>query len=224
MRRTGFIALILSLPLAAATITLPSVNTGFYQVNGVTVATSGYFTGVCAGCVPVGEYRAYNVFSLTAGLSTITAATLSLPFTGYNSNDPSETLALFDVTTSIAALTSGVGSVAIFTDLGTGTILGSVVVPPSAGPTVNVVFNAAGLAYLNSKIGSSAGLGLALTSLAFGATDEALFNNSAKSHPTLTITTNDAGSPTPEPGTLPLLLCGIGLAVVAGRKVSHTIA
>lgn len=219
MRHLPLLALAIALPLAAAPITIPASSNGFYSSNGVTVSTSGYFTGNCANCAPHGEFRAYVVFTLAPGLSTISSATLSLPFgnsvvSGYNSNDPSETLGLFDVSTTIATLTSGVGSLAVFTDLGTGAAFGSVVVLSSTVSPghVDVVLNAAGLAYLNSRIGSSAAFGLALTSLGFNGSDEVLFNGSGASHPSLAI--DSTGAATPEPSTVSLVLVGGLLALV----------
>ena len=64
---------------------------------------------------------------------------------------------------------------ATFDDLGQGTTYGALVVPAGVGATVDVDLNAVGIAFLAASSGQIA-IGGAITTLAKGSTDEALFN------------------------------------------------
>ena len=160
--------------LSAHAATLNAVDRGFYDISGLHTPTFlQYFVGDNPG--DTSEYRNFFVFDLTSVSGPIVSASLHLPTATSFSVDPSETYGIFDVGTAVASLTAGTGGVAAFSDLGTGTQLGSVIVTgvpvplevyyQLGGTFVDVVFNAAGLAYLNAHLGGLTAVGGALTTL-----------------------------------------------------------
>jgi len=190
---------LLAVGARAATVTVPASNFGFYNQTATFNSGSnhavGYFTGT-----PPGELRNFFAFNLTGLAGKITAAKLrafnsSNPI-GYGSPHPTETYTLFDVSTPVSTLTALTGGAAAFNDLGTGTPLGSVTVSASAnGTIVEVNFNAQGITYLNAVNGMTA-VGGALTTLAFGAQSEFLFNaGSGNVVRELVVTTDDSITP-----------------------------
>jgi hypothetical protein len=128
--RTAILALI-GCTVQAATVSVPASNFGFYNqaatYNSNNNHAIGYYTGQ-----PPGELRNFFVFNLTGFSGKITSAKLR----AYNSGNPigyssphgSETFTIFDVSTPVPSLTALTGGVAAFTDLGSGTALGSVTV------------------------------------------------------------------------------------------------
>ncbi len=123
-----------SLPCYSAIIPLPATTSGRYFDSGVFLS-GGYGTGWHSG-LP-GEARSFFSFNLAGVTGTIISATMHLQtapgFGSYLSGDPTETLSLFDVSTAIASLSGGSGGIPAFTDLGTGTVFGSLVVDNTAG-------------------------------------------------------------------------------------------
>lgn len=107
---------------------------------------------------------------------------------GYISPDPSETFALWDVTTPVERILSGTPTDAYtaptFADLGSGTSFGSVVLTEADtgfGVFVDVVFNAEGVAFLNSAIGAgnfTQAFGGSVTTLTANTYQELLFAGS----------------------------------------------
>jgi hypothetical protein len=213
--KSNFLAIsVLSWGLASAgTVTLGAVNSGFYDAKGG--STSGnYAAGWFVGTTSI-ELRDYFVFDLSTISGTITAATLHITTNQYISVDPNETFSVFDVATALGTLTAGSGGVAAFTDLGSGTSFGSIVVPNSAPAFVDVALNANGLAFLQANSGQ-VGLGGALTSLAKGGSTEALFNaSSATLVRQLVITTTTSGVPEPSA----ILLCSFGILALGAKKI-----
>lgn len=164
------------------TFTLTATASGFYDQTGLhepgNYAVGWYVPGN-------DELRDYFVFDLSAVSGTVTSAFLRLTtapptFIRYGSNDPSETYTLFDVSTTLPTLTGGTGGVAAFADLGGGTSYGTLVATTAIGETVDVVLNAAGIAFLAGSTGEVA-IGGAMTTLAQGATNEFLFNSTSAS-------------------------------------------
>lgn len=175
----------------AKTVTLNAVASGFYSDAGThephNYAVGWYVPGKA-------ELRDYFVFDMSAFTGTILTAALRLSpappgFGRLLSQDPSETYTLFDVSTALATLTGGSGGVAAFGDLGSGTSYGSLVATSLLGSTVDIPLNPTGIAFLAASSGRIA-IGGAITTLAKGTTDEALFNaTSASQTRQLVITT-----------------------------------
>src|SRR5262245_22302091 len=116
--------MVLSLALAllvlssarALAVTLQAVDTGWYNQTGFhNPGNPNYITGRSEGV----EYRGFFVFNLPA-LGPIGGATLRmfnpssppLSNNGFESPDPFEGLAIYDVSTSIPTLTAGTGGAA----------------------------------------------------------------------------------------------------------------
>lgn len=161
-------------------VVLTAVSSGFYSQSGAHTA-GNYAVGWYATSVPpMVELRDYFVFDLSAVAKTITAARLHVttaPTSSiiYGSQDPSETYAMFGVTTPVATLTSGSAGTAGFADLADGQNYGSFVATPALGAFADVPFSPAGITALNAASGQLA-IGGAITTLAKAATNEFLFN------------------------------------------------
>ncbi|MDP2325626.1 MAG: hypothetical protein Q8N51_16590 [Gammaproteobacteria bacterium] len=172
----------------AQAVTLNALSSGTYSGNGSPAHDpNSYLTG---GNAYGPDWRSYFVYDLTAVTGTITAAALHL-FSpspgGFWSDSPTETLAIFDVATSIPVLTSGSGGIPAWTDLGSGLQFGSVVVSyASNGTFIDIALNAAGLAYLNGKLGGQVAFGGAITTLTPMIDPEYVFGNSITSVPSNT--------------------------------------
>ncbi len=181
MRLAPFALLVASLA-QAATSTIPASNFGFYSQSGTSNSSSNHAVGYYATSNPA-ELRNFFTFNVTGLAGKITAAKLrafnpSSPV-GYSSPNPTETYTLFDVSTPLQTLVTLAGGTAAFADLGTGTQLGAVTVSAAAnGTIVEVNFNAAGIAYLNSVNGTIA-VGGAITTLNAGGASEFLFNSAS---------------------------------------------
>ncbi|MBS1828438.1 MAG: BACON domain-containing protein [Acidobacteria bacterium] len=198
----------------AATTTVPAASFGFYHNNGTFTSSTNHAIGYYTGNPP-GELRNFFTFNLTGLAGKITAAKLRAfnPASGFSSPDPTETYTLFDVSTPLNTLTTLTGGTAAFSDLGSGTQLGSVTVSNSAnGTIVEVNLNAAGIAYLNSVNGTIA-IGGAITTLTSGGQSERLFNSaSGVMVRELVVTYNDA----PVPCTFALSQSMLSLPVGGG--------
>lgn len=201
------------MPAAASVISVVAADSGFYNDTGAHApANENYLTGRFNTVD-----RGFWVFDLSGVSGTVTAATLNLynpdvsdTLKGYVSPDPTETLAIFDVTTSMASLTTGgVGLLGTFEDLGTGVEFGSVVVSAADnGQVVSIVLNAAGVAAINASLGGSIAFGGALTTLGAGPDNEYVFGFSATSFAGGDVRRLDL-TVVPEPTTLSLLALAV---------------
>jgi hypothetical protein len=148
---------------------LSAVDQGWYDDTGFHNPSNPNYLAGTDYTFALHEYRNFFVFDLSAFNGHVATATLRLTNPHALSFDSSETFALFDVSTSVAALTGGTGGLAAFADLGSGTSYGSVDVdyPNGSSQTnpVDVSLNAAGLAYLNANLGGIVAFGGALTTL-----------------------------------------------------------
>jgi hypothetical protein len=214
--------------LSALGITAPAradvinaIDSGWYSAAGAhTSQNDNYITGELLGS----ERRSFVVFDLTAVVDEIVTASVHLynpdnvtpGLRGYVSPDATETLALYDVTTAIDTLRlSQVDAVAIFTDLGSGAVLGGRTVSAADnGTTVSIVLNADGLAALNAARGGLFALGAGLTTLgSFG--DEYVFGFAeAIGNPSVRELNFRTVPDVPEPATLSLL----GLAIIGAIR------
>ena len=190
--------------------TLVASGSGWYDPG--TGHQTGTYVAGWEGLLP-DEYRSYFAFNL-AGLSgIIDSATLSLYVSGYQSQDSSETLGIFDVSTLIPDLESGTFA---YADLGTGVLFGSAAISLSnIGTRITIDFNADGVAALNAGQNEIA-FGGAITTLAntFDFSNELVYGPGALGDfpPYLIV-----GSKVPEPATVYLLLTVLAGVTTASR-------
>jgi hypothetical protein len=166
---------------------LRPLDTGWYREDGThNPSNPNYIVGLCSNCGPL-LHRDFFVFNIPVGL-TITSAQLSLNTFVYDSLNASETLTLFDVSTSVTDLLAGNGGIAAYDDLGTGTAYGTRVYTAGDANQVRTIdLNASALAAIGAAAGASFEMGGSLES---------------------------AATSVPEPATLALLglgLLGLGL-------------
>jgi hypothetical protein len=218
-------AVFLPRPVYAATHTVPAVTSGWYSATGGKSLSDNlnYLAGQ-SGSV----YRDYFVFNLSAVGGTITSAHLQLynpsltdpgsMGTGYSSPDPTETFALYDVSTAISVLTAAhaegdQAGQAIYADLGSGLSYGTKTVSSADnGTLIDIPLGADALAALNASHGQIA-FGGALTTIS-GSAEQCVFAWSHNPPATRQLVLETV----PEPSVPALLAAGaIGLAGWAWR-------
>lgn len=135
---------------------------GWYNNSGVhNPANNNTFTGAYNGAT----YRSYFRFTIPAGITCLTTATLELELENYYGDGSSHTANIFDVTPANVALLdtlNGSGSgAAIHTDLGTGTSYGTQAGLTSAnvGSILNFSLPAAALTDIVAASGSDFAVG-----------------------------------------------------------------
>lgn len=229
----GWIVLLASSasPSRAGFVQINSVERGFYTSTGShTPGSDNYSVGSSDA------WRNFLVFDLTSidPGETILSASVRLlnPTADWFTN--AATYSLFDVSTPISTLTDGTAGVAAFNDLGSGTLLGSQVIPAGSGiidplasglPVV-VTLNATAVAALNASIGGVIAFGGRLdsptASYAFGFTGS---GNPADGGTFLRIELQSAPV-IPEPNTVIAfsigLVCLVGFVAVRGRRSDRT--
>jgi len=164
--------------LNGGAITLNATSTGWYDQTGSHGSTNpDYVAGTCGSsdaCFGTDlEYNDYFVFDLSNVATHITSAELSL----YNPSDPPApgggflssqplTYTNFDVDTPVTDLIADqTGAIAIYNDLGSGTVYAQTVVTGADNGTQIVIpLNANGLTALNEAEGSPFAIGGSVTS------------------------------------------------------------
>lgn len=149
------------------TTTINAANTGWYQNAGLSNQPEGtnYITGLCSTCGgPI--YRDFFVFNIPRGI-TVTSASLNIDTYVYDSVNPTETLSLFDVTTSLSSLVAGTGGLAAYNDLGSGVFYGSrVYTPADQNLFREFALDAAAVSAIQQSIGGSFAMGGSLDAAA----------------------------------------------------------
>ncbi len=195
----------------AATVTIDSFDTGYYQNGGGTPSNNNI--------IEDSTRNNYFAFDLSGVSGAVTGATLTI-FGGNGSYSTARSSVLFtvyDVSTEIGALTTRAGGTAAFADLGSGTAYGSATIatPLSFGAMPEVVVDlAGGLADINASLGALFALG--------GGSDLTgndgflwISSNLATSAARLTL---EVTTPVPLPASLPLLLASVGAFVALRRR------
>lgn len=149
----------LALFLAAALTGTPAfaqtqnaTNAGFYTagISGVLGANGTYFTGTATNGV---EHRGFLQFTVPASATPYNAAVLRLNVNTVAGGP--NTLSVYDVSSVV-----GTDPVAtVFTDLGSGTLLGSATGINTSDATIEITLNAQGLVLVNAARGSTITLG-----------------------------------------------------------------
>lgn len=154
----------------AATVTINATDAGWYRNDGL---NNG---GGAAGSYGVGGFfdvfRNWFVFDVS-GITNITGATLHLfdpSYLGFPGTNLEQPFQITSASTPVSILRSTHSSIAIFEELGAGTPFGSALVSPAKPDTyVDLIFNSAGLAALNSANDEIAFGGRVTTSENWGA-------------------------------------------------------
>lgn len=183
MKRLSLSVAVLCLGVAFSSEAAPifAGDSGWYDQDGLhNPVNNNYFTGLIGG-VELRSFYLFNLAGVTPG--SVTGATLTLsnrdsavggvPLPG--TVGAPLTINLWDVTSLIADITGGLNGLAVFGDLGGGTLLGTLAVPNNDPGNVVIALNAAGLAALNGAAGNSIVIGLALGGL--GVADQYIFAN-----------------------------------------------
>ena len=149
----------------AAALTLNSTDRSVVRADGFANAiNANYFVGFSAAQ----NHHDFFVFDLSSIVfpNIVTAAQLELFNPGYRSTDSQETYRVFDVSSTIAALTScctlGASGQAVFDDLGSGTEYGNVVVASTAVNVDIVVPLTLAIDDINAALGGQIAFGGAL--------------------------------------------------------------
>jgi hypothetical protein len=182
-----------------STVTLNAIDSGWWDDTGSHDAPNkNYLAGFATDTGH--EHRDFFVFDLSTVTAPMVSAQLRVfnPPNGFVSPAPTETYALFDVSTPISDLrASGRGRTDIFTTLGSGVSSGARDVSAADnGQIVTIDFNGAGLASLNLHSGGLFATGGAITTIQ-GQQDDAVFAFSGFPSDTrqLVLTVLDAAGP-----------------------------
>jgi|GEM_PF-1064363 len=202
----------------AGMITLGATDSGLYHYTGLHISSGEDYLAWNGTSVEFN--RNFFTFDLSSLSETIVGATLRLenPSGGF-SGDPA-TFSLYDVTTPVATLTtdhSGTAGQAIFADLGTGDLYGSIGIDSSSDGTIlSISLNAQAISDLNAAVGSDFALGGAVSgghALIFGSTGSGSPVRELVLETSSTVTTT-----TPEPSSLALFSIGAAMTGLGAAR------
>jgi hypothetical protein len=218
-----------SVPVNATVISLTAFDQGLYRDSG---AGNANITSYAVGVSGTLEIRNFFVFDLSSITDIIVGATLDLfnPTNGFLTVDSSETYEVVEVTSSITQLLAGnggfgnAGGVAIFNDLGSGTVFGlRTILTSEINQVISVELNSNAVSALNSSTGLFAlgghSISLSGTTNEFGLIDDAVFAFTSSQTTTNTGRLILRFADVPEPTTLALFGIGLlGLGMMRRRK------
>lgn len=201
-------------------LTLDSLDRGWINDTGYGNSLN---TNYLAGAIGATEYRNYFMFDTSSIEGEVVSASLVVtnPAAGYSSPDANEIYAIHQVTGSIPQNSGAIDDVALFNDLGDGTIFGLGLVSSSTGELV-ISFDTFFLDAINNS-GPIFSLGGTVETLNGSTSDnEIVFgysgvpNGTSPSPVRLQLEILPPGASVPEPATG--LLALIGLAGLLRRK------
>ena len=176
------------------------------------MTNKNYLTGA-AGM----QFHSFFAFDLSGVTGPFSAAQLSLfnPLNGYDglNANATETLTIYDFSSSIPTLLNGTGGLGAYNDLGSGTVLGTTTVSAANNNSfVTVNLNAAGVAAFNAAGTGQIVLGGSLGSSPGGF----VFGFSGAESTGVDLTPGGPVAAAPAPPTLLAGLFGIGVAGLGG--------
>ena len=217
MKRTIQIALA-GLVLSSSCVFADSISntaSGDYSNNGSQVPGSSYYTGNVSGSY----FNNYFEFILAGESGTVTSATFdvdayvpSLPF--------AVTYDIFETSLDASISNScSSGCISQYNGLVSGTLIGSVSIGPTDNnKTLAISLNSAGLNWLSANVGGVVVIGgnIGTQPAVQGQGPGVFVNSTFNSANALILTTVQAS--TPEPGTVAMLVLGLGAIAVSRRR------
>jgi PEP-CTERM motif len=190
-----------------ASITLDATARGWYDSAGNFSGSDNYI----AGRIGAVEFRNFFRFDLSAVTESVISATLRL----FNPDvTGAETYEVNQYSGSVASLIGGTGGLAAFADLGDGALLGTANISVGDGGSyTEITLDGAALALIDAA-GSSIAFGGWLSSLGIGGAEYVFGFSGGGNMSETQLILETSGIPTvtvPEPGTLGLILGGLGM-------------
>ena len=160
---------------SAQSVSLEAVDSGNYDWEGDHSSGNTYYPAGDNAAAGNNELRNFFVFDLSGVTAPVLGATLELycpsnppdPGDGYQSPDPSETYALWEVVTDVSTLTAGgTGLTGIFDDLGGGIAFGQVdMTAADNGTMVSIPLNLDAVASISAAAGGMWAVGGAVMTI-----------------------------------------------------------
>lgn len=194
------------LPSAALAQTTVASSRAAWITQSGTVADRTSNNNTYTGDISGDGYRSYISYAVPASATAFTSAVIRVNTEGVNFG-PND-LTLYDVSSDIATATAGV----LYTDFGSGTVLGTITGLNTSNVTVDIPLNADGLAAVNAARGGEISFGVVVSSTA--GSNYAVFSASSGSTQRELILTPTAALPTSVPtmSEWAMILLGLGLA------------
>ena len=208
----------IGLQLASASDTLDAVDRGWWSSHGLhaewnkntlTGAVEAYYH---QGVPYPSVQNSFFIFDLPASSETIYSGVLRLELTAYQSLKPTESLSLYDVSTSIQDLRTDLLNdatdwdnpfgQAIFADLGSGSVYGKAQVSAAqVGTVVEIQLSSSAISAINAHLGNSFAIGVSFDSI-IGIQDQYIRFSDTQEPRILQLVLNSTPTPTPPPQIL----------------------